>query len=154
MAQFYLRLALGIDFLVLGLDRLGVWGPNGGQNISWGDWHHFSIYAHQVLFFLPASIAEVMAILATIFEISFGLMLVIGLFIKWAALGSGILTSCFAICMAAAFGISSPINYSVFTVSAASFLLACLPEQGWSLDSYLKRKSTFQTHIVSKVISK
>ncbi len=38
-------------YLVPGLDRLGAWGPPGGKQVSWGDWSHFTAYAHQVMFF-------------------------------------------------------------------------------------------------------
>jgi uncharacterized membrane protein YphA (DoxX/SURF4 family) len=136
-AQFYLRIVLGVDFLVISLDRFGVWGPNGGANVSWGDWSHFSAYAHQVMAFLPDKLAELLAVLATIGEIGFGALLVLGLFTRWAAIGSGLLTLFFALSMAMAFGITSPINYSVFVVSADSFLLACIPNYKWSVDEWL-----------------
>jgi putative oxidoreductase len=138
--QLYLRLALGIDFLVLGLDRLGVWGPYGSPNVSWGDWAHFSAYAHQVMPFLPGGLAEAMAVLATIGELLFGALLVIGWFTRWAAIGSGLLTLCFALSMIAAFGITSPINYSVFPVSAGSLLLTTLPAYPWSVDAWRSKR--------------
>ena len=136
-AQLYLRLAIGIGFLVPGLDRLGVWGPPGGSGISWGDWSHFSAYAHQVMSFLPSSLAEIFAVVATISELAFGILLVIGLFTRWAAIGSGVLTLCFALSMAISFGIVSPLSYSVFVVSGGSFLLACIPNYSWSIDKRL-----------------
>jgi putative oxidoreductase len=37
--------------------------------------------------------------------------------------------------MAVAFGITAPLNYSVFTASAASFLLAAIPAYKWSIDA-------------------
>jgi len=138
--QLYLRLALGIDFIVLAVDRFGVWGKNGDPNVSWGDWKHFSEYAHQVMYFLPYSVAEIFAIIATICELSFGILLVVGLFTKWAAIGSGMLTFFFAASMIAAFGITSPINYSVFVVSAASFLLATIDQYKWSVDEWRLKK--------------
>lgn len=134
-AQVYLRLALGIPFLVLGLDRLGVWGAYGSANVSWGDWKHFLEYAQQVMQFLPYKLAAIFAVVATICEISFGALLIVGLFTRWVALGSAILSFCFAISMAISFGITSPINYSVFAVSAGSFLLSLLPSYAWSLDA-------------------
>lgn len=123
IARIYLRLALGTGFFLLGLDRLGAWGPHGKPWVSWGDWQHFSAYAHQVMRFLPGPLAEVLAVIATIAEIVFGALLLIGWQTRWAALGSAILTAGFAIAMAISDGITSPIDYSVFTVSAASFLL-------------------------------
>lgn len=140
--QLYLRLALGAGFLVLGLDRLGVWGPYGKPYVSWGDWAHFSSYAHQVMPFLSYRLAEGMAVLATVAEIGFGVLLVTGWCTRWAAFGSGLLTLCFAVSMWMAFGITSPINYSVFTVSAAGFLLAVQPTYRWSIDQWLQDRKT------------
>jgi putative oxidoreductase len=139
-AQLFLRLALGIGYLVPGLDRLGVWGKNGEAGISWGDWQHFIQYAKEVMSFIPSSLVNVFAVMATIAEISFGLLLLLGKWTKPAALGSGIFALLFAIAMAVSFGIVSPLSYSVFTVSAASFLLATIERYKWSLDS-VRRES-------------
>lgn len=139
LPQLYLRLALGAGFFIIGCDRLGIWGPYGKPWVSWGDWKHFSAYAHQVMGFLPVGVAEVLAILATAAEVSFGVLLLLGLFIRQAAFGSGVLTGCFALSMTISFGITSPINYSVFVVSAASFLLSVQPSYRWSLDAVLRR---------------
>jgi uncharacterized membrane protein YphA (DoxX/SURF4 family) len=140
ITQLYLRLAMGAGFTILGLDRLGAWGPNGKPWVSWGDWRHFSAYAHEVMGFLPGGLAEIMAIIATIAEISIGILLLLGLFTRQAAVGSGVLTACFAIAMAISYGITSPIDYSVFTVSAASFLLSTQPEYRWSIDALINKK--------------
>src|SRR5438445_3464328 len=97
LTQLYLRLALSTGFILLGCDRLGVWGPYGKPWVSWGDWKHFSAYAHEVMGFLPGGLAEALAILATVGEITFGVLLLLGLFTRQAAFGSGLLTGCFAI---------------------------------------------------------
>ena len=141
-AQLYLRLALGIDFLVPGLDRLGAWGPHGNPNVSWGDWQHFVDYARQTMAFMPHSWVPVFAVIATLGEGGFGLLLLIGLFTRVAALGSFLLSLGFAISMAISFGIESPLGYSVFTLSAASLLLASLPEYKWSTDSIIINKQS------------
>jgi len=140
ITQLYLRLAMGSGFTVLGLDRLGAWGPNGKPWVSWGDWRHFSAYAHEVMGFLPGGLAEILAVLATIAEISIGILLLLGLFTRQAAIGSGVLTASFAVAMAISYGITSPINYSVFTVSAASFLLSVQPGYRWSIDALISKK--------------
>jgi uncharacterized membrane protein YphA (DoxX/SURF4 family) len=137
IAQLYLRLSIGSAFAWFGLDRIGTWGPHGKWYISWGDWAHFSPYAHHLMFFLPNGIAEVFAVLATIIEISCGLLLILGLFTRWAAYAGFGLALSFALCMTFADGITSPLSYSVFTVSAASLLLAAQPAYRWSLDQKL-----------------
>ena len=133
-AQLFLRIALGVGYLVPGLDRLGVWGKNGEAGISWGDWQHFMQYAKEVMGFIPVALVNVFAVIATIAEIGFGLLLLLGKWTKIAALGSGVLALLFAVAMAISFGIVSPLSYSVFTVSAASFLLATMDKYKWSLD--------------------
>ena len=92
LTQLFLRLALGIGYLVPGFDRLGVSGKYGERNVTWGDWQHFVKYAGQVMSFLPSSLVNVFAVMATIAEIGFGVLLLVGRWTKIAALGSGILT--------------------------------------------------------------
>jgi len=139
-AQLFLRSALGIGYLVPALDRLGAWGKNGEPGISWGDWQHFMQYAREVMSFIPVSLVTLFAVIATIAEISFGILFLIGKWTKLAALGSGILALLFAVSMAVSFGIVSPLSYSVFTVSAASFLLATVDTYKWSLDNLIHSK--------------
>lgn len=138
-AQLYLRIALGVEYLVPGLDRLGVWGPHGSPHVSWGDWAHFIGYARAIMGFLPHQLSDLFAVIATIGELSFGTLLIIGLFTRWAAIGSGILTLLFCLSMTISFGIVAPLSYSVFGVSAASFLLATIPYYKWSVDGGLAK---------------
>jgi uncharacterized membrane protein YphA (DoxX/SURF4 family) len=137
LPQLYLRVAIGIAYLWEVADRLGVLGAHGQPHVGWGDWQHFTAYAAQVMSFLPTGIVPVLATVASVGEGVFGLLVILGLFTRMAAIGSGILSLCFAIAMAISFGIDSPLGYSVFTLSAASFLLAGLPGYAWSLDNWL-----------------
>jgi len=138
--QLYLRIAIGIGYLVPGLDRLGVWGPNGGKNISWGDWQHFLKYATEVMSFLPEPVINVFAVIATAGEIVFGTLLLVGKWTRIAALGSGVLAFLFAASMTISFGIVSPLSYSVFVVSAGSFLLSAMTRYKWSIDDGFRSK--------------
>ncbi len=142
-AQLYLRLSAGGAYFIFGLDRLGAWGRYGAKNISWGDWDHFMKYASDVMSFLPLPVVNVLAIVATICEISFGIMLLTGIWIRVAAFGSGILALLFAISMAISSGITSPLSYSVFTLSAASFLLADCDEYKWSLERLFVKREVY-----------
>lgn len=137
--QLYLRLAIGAGYVTFGLDRLGVWGSYGSKGVSWGDWQHFMQYAASVMGFLPYSIAQIFAVTATTAEIVFGTMLIAGLFTKLASMGSGVLAFCFAVSMAISQGITSPMGASVFTLSAASFLLATVSKYRWSVDSIITK---------------
>ena len=138
--QFFLRMSIGIGFIVPALDRFGVWGVNGAAGITWGDWQHFSVYAHKLMYFLPDALAEVLAVISSIAELAFGLLLIIGLYTRWISICSGLLLLSFAICMSLALSIHAPLNYGVFTISAASFLLSTIPKYRWSIDALLKNK--------------
>lgn len=136
----YLRGALSLSYIWLVADRLGLLGAYGQPHISWGDWEHFMVLSRETMSFLPHALVTPLAVLATIGEGVFGLMLLFGLFTRIAAIGSGALTLTFALSMAISRGIDSPIGYSVFTVSAASFLLATLPDYKWSIDSLISNQ--------------
>ncbi|HEY4936167.1 MAG TPA: TQO small subunit DoxD [Puia sp.] len=140
LPSLFLRLALGIPYLWFVADRLGFLGAHGSPHVGWGDWPHFLQYASQVLSFLPSRVIPYFAILATLGEFTFGFLLVFGCFTRMAAIGSGLLSLLFAISMAISFGIESPLGYSVFTVSAASFLLATIPSYRWSIDEWLLKR--------------
>ena len=139
VTQLFLRIAAGFSFFFYGSDRLGLWGKYGDPNVSWGDWQHFMEYASKVMGFLPYSIAQVFAVIATTGEIIFGLMLIIGFKLRFAALCSAVLALLFAISMTISFGVFKPLAYSVYTVSAACFLLSTLEDYDYSLDKILKK---------------
>lgn len=137
--QLCLRQALGIGFILPVLDRLGVLGEAGVHGNAWGNWANFVTYTNTLLPFLDKPSAGIMAILATIAEALFGVLLIIGYKTKLTALGSFALTLIFALCMTFSIGLRIPFNYSVFADSAAALLLATVPVYYWSVDRYLKK---------------
>ena len=137
LPSLFLRVAIAAPYLWFVADRLGLLGASGQPHVGWGDWQHFLDYAMQVMSFLPRRIVPFLAVAATVCEAIFGTLLLLGFFTRIAALGSGLLSLLFAVSMAISFGIESPLGYSVFTVSAASFLLAAVPAYSWSVDHYL-----------------
>ena len=114
------RLALGASFLSGVADRFGLWASHGG----WKGFADFELYTGQVNSFMPAATIPFLAWAATAAELSFGVALIIGFQLKWAALGSAALLTLFATAMAISFGIKSPLDYSVFSAAAAALLLA------------------------------
>lgn len=116
-----LRMALAASFLSGIADRFGLYT---GRNVGYGNFTGFVEYTAKVNSFIPASTIPFLAWAATILELSFGLALVFGLWIRWAALGSSVLLLLFAIAMAISFGIKSPLDYSVFSASAGALVLA------------------------------
>lgn len=115
----YARIALGAAFLSAVADRFGLWG----KNSDWGNFANFEKYTGQVNSFMPAFIIPFLSWTATAAELSFGIALIIGIWTRWAALGAAALLFLFGTAMAISFGIKSPLDYSVFSASAAAFLI-------------------------------
>jgi len=133
-AQLYLRIALGIGFIVPVLDRIGLLGKPGEKLISWGDWDHFIGFTGMLMPFLGKSMVNVAGLVATVLEVVFGISLIFGYKIRFMALGSFALTLIFGLVMALFLGYKAPLNFSVFTCSAASLLLATVGTYEWSID--------------------
>lgn len=133
-AQFLLRLALGIGFILPVLDRIGLIGAPGSSGVAWGNWSNFTDYTHSLVPYLSRPLANTAGLIATVGEVVFGILLIIGYKTKWAALGSFGLTLIFAVSMFFFANYRAPFSYSVFVVSFSSLLLAGLPQHKWSMD--------------------
>lgn len=139
--QLLLRCALGITFLTPVFDRLGILGKPGIGNIEWGNWENFINYTSTLMPVFDRPIVNVMGAVATVSELLIGILLIIGLKTKYAALGASLVTLTFIVFMTLSLGIQKPINYGVFTASAAGFLLSFMPKYNWSIDNLLNKKS-------------
>lgn len=116
----YTRIALGAAFLSAVADRFGLWGKYGG----WKNFANFEQYTAEVNSFMPAFIIPFLAWAATAAELSLGVALILGIWTRWAARGATVLLFVFGTAMAISFGIKSPLDYSVFSASAAALLLS------------------------------
>lgn len=125
-AEVFLRIALAASFLSAVADRFGVWGAPGEPGVAWGAWDPFIEYVALLNWFAPASLHAPLGWVATIAEVIIAIGLLIGWKLRWFAIASGMLLLVFAITMTIATGIKSPLDYSVFTAAAASFLLAAI----------------------------
>ena len=119
-AILYARIALGAAFLSGIADRFGLWG----KTIGYGDFAHFVQYTAQVNSFMPAFTIPFLAWAATVAELVLGIALISGVWLRWVALASALLLVLFGTAMAISFGLKSPLDYSVFSASAAALLLA------------------------------
>ncbi|WP_293307814.1 DoxX family protein [Pedobacter sp. UBA5917] len=133
-AQLFLRLALGIGFILPVMDRFGWLGAPGSPTVGWGSWAIFLDYTNSLMPYLSRPLANIMGIIATAGELVFGILMIIGYKIKPAAIGSFLLTLAFALSMLIFANYRAPFNYSVFVVSASSLVLATLPGYKWSID--------------------
>jgi putative oxidoreductase len=121
LAILYTRIALGAAFLSGIADRFGLYT---GRNVGYGNFAGFVDYTAKVNSFMPASTIPFLAWAATAAEFFLGVALIIGIWPRWVALASAILLVLFGTAMAISFGIKSPLDYSVFSASAAAVLLA------------------------------
>jgi putative oxidoreductase len=137
IAQFLLRCALGITFLTPVLDRLGILGQPGVGNIEWGNWENFINYTRSLMPVFERPLVNVLGAIATISEFLIAVALLIGFKTKYAAIGASTITLTFIIFMTLSVGIQKPINYGVFTASAAGLLLSLVPKYNWSLDNWI-----------------
>lgn len=135
-ATLYLRVSIGAGFLSAVADRFGFWGPPGGRLVAWGSFHRFLLYTTILNPWFPHSWIPAIGWLATICEASLGVALILGFRIRVAACCSGLLTLAFALGMICGLGVKAPLNYSVFVVSAAAFVLADQRIDRWSADSW------------------
>ncbi len=120
----YLRIAIGLTFLSAVADRFGWWGGPGENLVAWGNFQNFLDYTALLNPYLPTLMVPVIGWIVTIAEIVLGAALIIGFRIRETALISGILLLFFAVGMAVSIGIKSPLDYSVFTASAAALFLS------------------------------
>jgi putative oxidoreductase len=121
LALLYARAALGIGFLSGVADRFGLWR---GRNVGYGNFDGFLHYTAKVNSFMPASSIPFLAWTATGAELILGVLLLLGLWPRWTGVASALLLILFGTAMAISFGAKSPLDYSVFSASAAAVMLA------------------------------
>jgi len=119
LGPLFARLALAGAFLSGIASRFGLWG----KDVGYANFANFMRYTAEVNSFLPAFTIPFLAWAATIAELALGLALLLGIARRWVALGSAALLAMFGVAMAISFGIKSPLDYSVFSASAAALLL-------------------------------
>ena len=116
---FYARLAVGTAFLSAVASRFGLWD----RTLDLKHFSSFMQYAAEVNSFLPKAWIPFVAWAATIAETSCGILLILGVWPRWVSLASAVLLAMFGTAMAISLGIKSPMDYSVFSASAAAVLL-------------------------------
>lgn len=116
----YARLALAAAFLSAVASRFGLWQGH----FSMARFHEFIAYTGEVNAFLPAKSWPFLAWAATLAETACGLTLLSGFKPRLAGFASAGLLFVFATAMAVSQGIKSPLDYSVYSASAAALLLA------------------------------
>jgi putative oxidoreductase len=127
----YARVAIGAAFLSAVAGRFGLWTGA----FRWESFDRFLQRTAQLNGWAPPSLVPVLAWAATILETTLGLALILGIAVRWAALGSAVLLAWFATAMALYTGIKAPLDYSVFSASAAALLVAVVENRRAVSDS-------------------
>lgn len=138
-SSVFLRLALGTAFLSAVADRFGLWGAYGQPNVAWGDYARFVAYTAKLNWFLPAVGIRAVALISTLAETIFGLLLILGCKTRITALLSGVLMILFALAMTMVLGVKAPLDFSVFSAAAGALLLSTCENYPFSMDELLRR---------------
>ncbi len=125
IAEWFLRIALSAGFLSASADRFGMWPK---EVSAWGNWQSFVDYTTSLNPFAPDSLVPFLAYAATGLEIALGLLLLTNFKTSWVAKASSALLLLFALSMTFSKSIKVPLDYSVFTASAAAFALSILTQ--------------------------
>ena len=116
----YARVAVAAAFLSAVAGRFGLWSGR----LNWANFDRFIQRTAELNPFVPAPIMPYVAWAATIVETTLAVSLLVGFRLRWTALGSAIILAWFGTAMALTAGLKSPLDYSVFSGSAASLLIA------------------------------
>jgi len=136
------RILLGLEFAVPVADRLGLLGPHGTPGVSWGDFRHFIAYTAHVNAFAPAAIVPALAVLATIYEGTLAITLLLGVRTRIAALAALVLLCVYATAMTVSglgFGDGSQFYYAVLVLAAAALVIAVTDRSQLSADGFFAR---------------
>jgi uncharacterized membrane protein YphA (DoxX/SURF4 family) len=121
IAEWLLRISLSAGFLSANADRFGLWPK---KVSAWGNWQSFVEYTKTLIPFVNGRLVPFFAISATVLEITLGFLLLTNFKTHLVAKTSGALLLLFALSMTFSNSIKGPLDYSVFTASAAAFSLS------------------------------
>lgn len=128
-----LRILIALAFLQAVADRFGLLGPPGTPGVAWGTFARFIHYTGIVNSFLPKALIPALAVLATICETVFGLTMLLGIRIRWAAAGSAALLFLFATAMT--ISRLSQFSYGVYMMCAGAAFLSVTDASFLSFDA-------------------
>ena len=132
-ATIFARVTLAAGFLSAVADRFGLWGEAGTNQVGWGNFETFTQYVQTLAPYLPDTLVTAAAWGATAVEILLGGALLLGVRIRWAALGSAATLVVFGVSMFIFAGFETPLSASVFTAAAAALLLMLAPPGSYTV---------------------
>ena len=119
-APRYARVAIAAAFLSAVAGRFGLW-----TGADWSaSFDRFLVRTAELNQWAPAALVPLLAWSATAAEVTLAVWLLSGVRVRWAALGSAALLAWFGTAMLVYTGPKPPLDYSVYSASAAALLLA------------------------------
>lgn len=119
------RFTLAVIYFWVVADRLGLLGKAGNMGVVWGNFDTFLDYTATLNAWMPRAVSDILGYVATIIEIILGLLLMTGIRLKEASLVSASLLFIFTLSMAVSLGVSSALDFIIFTlitIAASVFL--------------------------------
>jgi hypothetical protein len=102
---------IGVELVGAVADRFGLLGGPGAPGVSWGDWSHFRAEAAELV---PWShLVQPTAVAATVAELVLGLLLVAGVWWRWAGKATAGLFVVYLVAMVPGMGAASLLEYAV-----------------------------------------
>ncbi|WP_404346793.1 hypothetical protein LG311_14005 [Sutcliffiella horikoshii] len=116
----FIRIFLGLMYLWVVADRLGIFGPVGNLGVVWGNFDHFLEYTATLNPWFPRIVSDILGYFVTFLEVVLGVLLVSGIRLKEAALASLAQLLVFLLSMTFSIGFKEAFDYIVFTVVVAA----------------------------------
>ena len=122
--SLFARVAIALSFLSAVADRFGLWTLLlGNENVVWGNMGNFIAYTGVLVPWAPQLVLPLLAWGVTVAEVVLGVLLLVGYQKRIVSLLSGVLLLVFAFSMLLFSSFKAPLDYSVFSAAACSFLL-------------------------------
>lgn len=117
------RILLGLTYLWVVGDRLGLLGEAGNMGVVWGNFQSFLDYTATLNPWFPRGLSDFLGYLVTGIEIILGVMFLIGMRLRLVSLASLGLLIIFTLSMLLSLGWSSAYDFIIFTLVLASLSL-------------------------------
>ncbi len=127
-------MSLALGFLSAVGDRFGFWPE---KSAAWGNWSNFLAYTKLLNPWFPDNLISVIGFVATALEIMVAIFLLIGFKTAFLAKLSGYLLLLFGLAMTFTIGVKAPLDYSVFSASAAAFGLSQIEQKYLEIDTLI-----------------
>ncbi len=134
--KLFLRASIAFGFLSAVADRFGFWPE---ENSAWGNWASFLEYTQLINPWVPHNFIHLIGSIATLAEVLLAFFLIIGFKTSLVGKLSGYLLLIFGLAMTFTIGIKAPLDYSVFSASAAGFGLSLIHQKYLEVDTLLNK---------------